>query len=104
MKNIYNKGKYRNGEWAKRLRPYGKRMGNKGWRRTGRNMDCIEYDQVDSVVGFSGSRSKRKSITVLFTIKSFGDYTYKSTSRYHSMCSARDVMKRNKVLTAKILT
>jgi hypothetical protein len=32
MRNIYNKGKYRNGEWAKHLRPFLKKVGNRKWR------------------------------------------------------------------------
>jgi hypothetical protein len=34
MKNIYNKGRYRGYEWAKHLRPWGKRDGNKRFRRS----------------------------------------------------------------------
>ena len=38
MKNSYNKGRFRDGEWAKHLRPWLKRVGNKRWRRTGKNV------------------------------------------------------------------
>ncbi len=36
MKNSYNKGKYRNYEWAKHLRKFLKRVGNKRWRKEGK--------------------------------------------------------------------
>ncbi|HAY3563946.1 TPA: hypothetical protein JRW62_002979 [Elizabethkingia meningoseptica] len=34
MKNLYNKGRFRSREYAKHLRPFLKRKGNKRWRRT----------------------------------------------------------------------
>lgn len=39
MKNIYNKGKNRDEEWAKHLRPILKRVGNKRFRKTGKNLE-----------------------------------------------------------------
>jgi len=42
MKNIYNKGDNRYGEWAKHLRSFLKRMGNKRFRKTGKNLKDIE--------------------------------------------------------------
>ncbi|WP_170148719.1 hypothetical protein [Flavobacterium endophyticum] len=32
MKNLYNKGRYRNREYAKHLRPFLKKLGNRKWR------------------------------------------------------------------------
>lgn len=33
MKNLYNKGQFRSREYAKHIRPFLKRKGNKRWRR-----------------------------------------------------------------------
>jgi len=41
MKNIYNKGRYRSREWAKHLRPFLKRTGNKKWRKTAKNITNV---------------------------------------------------------------
>ncbi|MDX8570351.1 hypothetical protein OZ666_01570 [Elizabethkingia sp. HX QKY] len=34
VKNLYNKGRFRSREYAKHLRPFLKRIGNKRWRKT----------------------------------------------------------------------
>ena len=45
MRNIYNKGRYRNREWAKHLRPFGKRAGNKKWRKAVKSDIAEQLDQ-----------------------------------------------------------
>ncbi|MDQ8747621.1 hypothetical protein [Elizabethkingia miricola] len=34
VENLYNKGRFRSQEYAKHLRPFLKRIGNKRWRKT----------------------------------------------------------------------
>lgn len=38
LNKIYHKGKFRNGEWAKHLRPFLKKIGNRRWRRTNKKI------------------------------------------------------------------
>lgn len=103
MKNIYNKGRLRNGEWAKHLRPFLKRGGNKRWRRTGKRLEGVDFDVFDSTVGYISKSSKRKPIKVLFKVRSFGEYTFTYTARYHSIRSANDAMKRMNIIDVKIV-
>ena len=104
MTNIYNKGKFRNGEWAKHLRPYLKRQGNKRWRRTADNMKTIDPDGFEVFSQITDSKSKmKKSIEVKFKLRSFGDRTISYRARYRTLRSAKDAMKRNNVINAKII-
>ncbi|MGV6829667.1 MAG: hypothetical protein ACWA45_09760 [Flavobacteriales bacterium] len=40
--NTYHKGRFRNNEWAKHLRPFLKKNGNKRWRKTAKHF--IDFD------------------------------------------------------------
>jgi hypothetical protein len=104
MRNIYNKGKYRSGEWAKHLRPYLKKQGNRKWRRTARDLGRLTYEDytVDEVTEIK-KKKKRKSIVVEFkTGTSFGrSFSYRV--KYRSLRAAKDAMKRRKVIEAKII-
>ena len=42
--NIYHKGRYRLGEWAKHLRKWRKKKGNRVFRRTGKNLKDDNYE------------------------------------------------------------
>ena len=104
MKNIYNKGKYRDGEWAKHLRPYLKRIGNKRWRRTSSTIAVNEYDAaISEIISPRTKKRIRKLIEVKFRIRSIGDRTYSYKQKYHSLRSAKDAMKRGNVVDAKII-
>jgi len=46
MKNIYNKGKYRNCECAKYLRSFLKLAGNKKWSSTAKNLTTKDLNQI----------------------------------------------------------
>lgn len=46
LNKTYHKGKYRSGEWAKHLRPYLKRVGNKRWRKDGKDIEITEIDNI----------------------------------------------------------
>ena len=39
LNKTYHKGKYRGGEWAKHLRPFLKKLGNKRWRKEGKKFE-----------------------------------------------------------------
>jgi hypothetical protein len=104
MTNIYNKGKYRSGEWAKHLRPFLKRQGNKRWRLSAQNLKNIDYERLEILPPINNSKIKpKKEIEVKFKLKSFGDRTISYSAKYRSLRSAKDAMKRNRVINAKII-
>ena len=103
MTNIYNKGRYRSGEWAKHLRPYLKKQGNRRWRRTARDLESLAYaesagDEVTKI-----NRKKKKSIEVKFKIRTSFDRSYSYRARYRTLRAAKDAMKRKQVIEAKII-
>lgn len=46
LNKTYHKGKYRGGEWAKHLRPFLKWLGNKRWRKDGKEIDLTETERI----------------------------------------------------------
>ena len=105
MTNIYNKGKYRSGEWAKHLRPYLKMIGNRKWRRTANRLKNIDLESCENeIINFKSSgKSKEKTIEVKFRLKSIGEKTYSYRAKYRNMRAVYDAMNRNNVIDAKII-
>lgn len=68
LNKIYHKGKYRNGEWAKHLRPYLKRVGNKRWRKDGKEIEIF-----DNLIQSKKQNRLKRTIKVKFTKKFYGD-------------------------------
>jgi hypothetical protein len=102
MTNIYNKGKYRSGEWAKHLRPFLKAKSNRRWRRTANKLKDLGLEDTEIIKYKTRTRSK-KTIEVKFKLKSFGDKTYSYKAKYRNLRAARDAMKRNGVIEATII-
>lgn len=74
MTIIYNKGKYRGGEWVKHLRPFLKKTGNRKWRRTAKNRSIfIDDDNSITYTVKPKRKQKAKSIEVKFKLRFFGD-------------------------------
>lgn len=104
MTNIYNKGRYRSGEWAKHLRPFLKTVSNRRWRRTTNDLNKIDLDQSGiTPIKTKSNKRNHKRIAVKFKMKSIGDYTYSYKSKYKTLRSAKDAIERNNVIEAKIL-
>ena len=104
MTNIYNKGVYRGGEWAKHLRPYLKKVGNRRWRRTAFNLERTDLEQLEISPNKTKTiKGSKNTIKVKFTIKSIGDRTVSYKAKYKTLRSAQDAIKRNNVLRSKIL-
>jgi len=94
MKNLYNKGKYRSFEYAKHLRPFLKRLGNKKWRKTKKQE--IE-NQLNDFVRFQKARKKKQfkiwvKITTEDNARKYSEY-----KNFHSEKSFQDSIKRNSV-------
>ncbi len=98
LNKIYHKG-YRNGEWAKHLRPFLKRVGNKKWRKTAKNLSEFEEEEVRT----PKKRRLKKTIKVKITHKSYGEAIFTYTYKYRTMRDAKNAMNRASVITAKIL-
>ena len=92
----YHKGRYRNGEWGKHLRPFQKRVGNKRWRKTS---NTLEKETILS----SLSKKRQKRIRVKITKSYFGDRTVSSISKYRTLRDAKNAMSQSNVIRAVIL-
>lgn len=104
MTNIYNKGCYRSGEWAKHLRPFLKKVGNRRWRRT--TFKLVNDEIVEEEYDFPNlkkHKKQKKIIEVKFKLKSFGNKTYSHTEKYSSLRAANDAVRRNNVIHARII-
>ena len=103
MTNIYNKGRYRSGEWAKHLRPFLKTIGNRRWRRTASNIKNLDLVLDNETIDLKTRSKSKKTIEVKFRLKSIGDKTYSYRAKYRNMRAANDAMKRLNVIEAKII-
>lgn len=100
LNSIYHKGKFCNGERAKHLRPYGKRTGNKRFRKTGKNNDA---EITDNLIKWSKQRKTKKSIKVKITYYCIGDSKSTHIKRFRSIRDAENSMRRNNVIRSKII-
>jgi hypothetical protein len=103
MTNIYNKGRYRSGEWAKHLRPFLKTIGNRRWRRTASNLKDLDLVLDNETIDLKTRSKSKKTIEVKFRLMSIGDKTYSYRAKYRNMRAANDAMKRHNVIEAKII-
>ena len=102
MKNLYNKGKFRYGEWAKHLRPYLKAKGNKRWRRFAKVQ--IEKQLEDkAALHKPRKRNKKKKLIKVRLIYKNGDFKHKEIRRYRTIRDAQNAMNRPYVAEAEIL-
>lgn len=99
LNKTYHKGKFRGGEWAKHLRPFLKRLGNKRFRKIATTLEENELKR------FSNSKRKkgRKRIKAKITIKLFGDRKYSYYKSYRSMKDLENTVKRPNVINYTII-
>ncbi len=92
----FHKGKYRSREWAKHLRPFLKRTGNKRWRKTGL--------EIEEDIPLSPPKKKKpKKIKVKITKSCFGNIKLTSISKYKNLRDAKNAMKQGNVIRARII-
>jgi hypothetical protein len=99
LNKTYHKGKYRSFEWAKHLRPYLKRVGNKRWRKDGKE---IEVDETHNLRQRKKYLTKRH-IKVKMTKKFCGDLEWTTVSKYRTLRDAQNAMKQANVIKAEII-
>ena len=99
LNKSYHKGKYRSGEWSKHLRPYLKRLGNKRWRKDGKNIDNIE----EIVVKHRKKYKSRRLIKVKITKEIYGDLKWSRITKYRTLRDAENAMKQANIIKAEIL-
>ncbi|MCH3885460.1 hypothetical protein [Tenacibaculum aquimarinum] len=99
LNKTYHKGKYRSGEWAKHLRPYLKRVGNKRWRKNGKEIELNEIDNLKPRKKYSIKRH----IKVKITKKYYGDLKWTTVSKYRTLRDAQNAMKQANVIKAEII-
>ena len=99
----YHKGHFRNGEWAKHLRPYGKRQGNKRFRKTGRNILGEEDPFATHSQRNTVKKKKRKRIKVKITYTWFGDIKTTQIRTFASLRDAQNSINRHNVIKYEFL-
>jgi hypothetical protein len=104
MKNIYNKGKYRNREWAKHLRPFLKKVGNRKWRieakyqiQTDLLIDYQSEQEIEKIVKRI-PRKQKKKVKVKITTTEFNGQISSTTRKFHSLKAMKNSLARNNVL------
>lgn len=100
LNKTYHKGKYRSGEWVKHLRPYLKRVGNKRWRKDGKDIELYDADEIKPLKKYS----TKKHIKVKIKKKLYGDLYWTNISKYRSLRDAKNAMKQAGVIEAEILS
>jgi hypothetical protein len=103
MKNIYNKAKFRGYEYAKHLRPFLKRKGNKMWRKGASATidDQIVANNYDSQVCLSCKTIKKKvkkTIKLKITFLGCADKKYSRYVSYRTIKDAQNAINRNRVV------
>lgn len=99
LNKTYHKGKYRSGEWAKHLRPYLKRVGNKRWRKDGKEIELNETNDLN----LRKKYSTKRHIKVKITKKFYGDLKWTTVSKYRTLRDAKNAMKQVNVIKAEII-
>ena len=99
LNKTYHKGKYRGGEWAKHLRPFLKRLGNKRFRNVAATLEEEELRNYSK----TRKRKSRKRIKAKITIKLFGDSKYSYYKSYRSIKNLENAVKRPNVINYTIL-
>ena len=97
LNKIYHKGKFRSGEWGKHLSPYLKRVGNKRWRKTGKN------NLIEEPIIIVKRKLIKKAIKVRITCKYYGDHKVTSVSKYRTLQDAKNAINRAHVTSSEIL-
>ncbi len=99
LNKTYHKGKYRGGEWAKHLRPYLKRLGNKRFRKVAASLESDEFDRFIK----SKRKKGRKKIKVKITQRIYGDSKSSYYKSYRTMKDLNNAIKRPNVISYLIL-
>lgn len=102
MRNIYNKGNFRNGEWAKHLRADGKKLGNRKWRRTARPDVDEQMEQNENLLKSKPLFRKKKTILAKYSIVFFNT-KWTRVKKYSSLRDAQNVKNRPNVSNFSIL-
>jgi glycerol-3-phosphate dehydrogenase len=104
MRSIYNKGKYRNGEWAKHLRPFLKKVGNRRWRMDAKSQiesELLISNPPQAAVEKSTERIRRKvekKVKVKIAIKGLRGQPVSIIRKFRSLKAMKNSVSRNNVL------
>ncbi len=99
LNKTYHKGRYRSGEWAKHLRPYLKRLGNKRFRKIAVNLEECEIDKLNRYKKKVG----RRKIKVKLTLKIHGDSKVSHYKSFRRMKDAHNSVSRPNVIGYQFL-
>ncbi len=99
LNTIYHKGRFRCREWAKHLRPYAKRVGNKRFRK---NVSALIEDELMEDCISWPKKTNKKSIRVYITTVRNG-FKYSSIQKFRSLRDAKNSINRSCVIRYKFL-
>lgn len=102
LSKTYHKGRYRNREWAKHLKPYGKRQGNKRFRKTGKGV-FGEEDLFTPNSRRNTHKKKKKRIKVKITYFWYGEIQTTETKTFATLRDAQNSINRHSVLKHEFL-
>ncbi len=100
LNKLYHKGKFRSGEWAKHLRPYLKKVGNRRFRRTGKKSD---NELFDFPIIQPKHHKRRRTINVKITTLTNGIFKTTNVHRFRTMRDVENSIRRPSVIHYKIL-
>lgn len=95
MKNLYNKGSFRNHEYGK-LTPYQKKYGNRKWRRT---IASEIEDQLRELVRFQKSRKKKQRLIWVKITREIEGRKYSEYKGFYTEKSFRSAVNRSHVIS-----
>jgi hypothetical protein len=104
LSKTYHKGRYRDRDWAKHLKPFGKRLGNKRFRKTGKNILGEEDPFAPNARRIRIKKKRNQRIKVKIT-HSWGDGEYRSVEikTFARLRDAQNSLNRHSVLRYEFL-
>lgn len=100
LNKIYHKSIFRNDPWAKHQKPYGKRLGNKRFRKTGKG---IFGDEDPFATNRTYKKKPKKRIKVRIKHRWGNGFTTTEIKTFASIRDAQNSIKRNSVINAHFL-
>ena len=99
LNKTYHKGKYRGGEWAKHLRPFLKRLGNKRFRKVAATIEEGNFEKYEK----STKKKGRKRIRAKITMRLIGDRKISYYKSYRKMKDLENAVRRPNIIGYTLL-
>jgi len=104
LNKTYHKGNYRNGQWAKHLKPFGKREGNKRFRQTGKHIFGEEDPfAANTHRNIYKKKKRKKQIKVKIKHYWYGEIVTTETKTFATLRDAQNSINRHSVISYEFL-